>query len=363
MKRKKAALYDPYLDTLGGGERYALSIMKELQNFGYDIDIFWNQDISKAVEDRLQMKFASEVFKPNPHENGGLISSAMQLRQYDIFLYITDGSYVLSTAKKTYVYCMIPQKSLYEMDVISKLKTLNTVFITHSLFTHKCLKEWGIDAQVLYPYIDQEFRYMRSGSVKKDNIILSVGRFFPQLHSKRHDIAIKLFQKLKQNSNEWSSYKLILAGGLKPEDKDYYDEIKLMAGSDSSILLKPNVSFHELIDLYRKSEYYWHCAGWGIDEGKNPELVEHLGITPLEAMSSGCIPFVYANGGAKELIQDGITGFTFLTEQELIQKMNMLHSDRIKMDKMRDAGSDYIERTFSHTVFTDKLKSVFSISL
>ncbi len=47
---KKACLYDPYLDTLGGGELHVLSIMQVLDSFGYEVSIFWDKDLTKQIE-------------------------------------------------------------------------------------------------------------------------------------------------------------------------------------------------------------------------------------------------------------------------------------------------------------------------
>ena len=35
----RAAIYDPYLDTLGGGERYCLSVVEFLLQNNYQVDI------------------------------------------------------------------------------------------------------------------------------------------------------------------------------------------------------------------------------------------------------------------------------------------------------------------------------------
>ena len=37
----KAAIYNPYLDTLGGGERYTLSFAKVLADEGWVVDVEW----------------------------------------------------------------------------------------------------------------------------------------------------------------------------------------------------------------------------------------------------------------------------------------------------------------------------------
>jgi len=37
---KKAALFDPYLDTLGGGERYMMTVAYHLLRLGFQTDVF-----------------------------------------------------------------------------------------------------------------------------------------------------------------------------------------------------------------------------------------------------------------------------------------------------------------------------------
>jgi hypothetical protein len=43
---KKAALYDPYLDVMGGGEKHILSILQVLEHEGYEANVFWDHDLT-----------------------------------------------------------------------------------------------------------------------------------------------------------------------------------------------------------------------------------------------------------------------------------------------------------------------------
>lgn len=63
---KRAALYDPYLDTLGGGEKHILSILKALQDEDYEVSIFWNKNLQNQIENRFRLQFSSRLkFLPN----------------------------------------------------------------------------------------------------------------------------------------------------------------------------------------------------------------------------------------------------------------------------------------------------------
>ncbi len=350
--KKKAALYDPYLDVLGGGEKYILSILKTLEDAGYEIYVFWNSNLTTDIKERLKISFKKITFLPNIFSNKKtLIEKVFFLRNFDLFFYVTDGSYFFSTAKKNFIYAMTPQKNLYNFSLINKIKILNYQFITHSQFTKNALKKWQVKAHVIYPYLNDEFVSIKVNSLKKDKIILSVGRFFKHLHSKRQDLAISLFKKFKHENPLFKDFKLILAGGLKKEDKPYFSQLLKMAEDDPAIIFKPNISFNNLFDLYKKSLIYWHLTGFGVDEENSPQLVEHLGIAPLEAMASGSITFCYNAGGPKEMIVDQKNGFLFSNEHELLIKMNLVLQNQDLQRKIRFNAERFVKQNFNYQVF------------
>jgi glycosyltransferase involved in cell wall biosynthesis len=215
------------------------------------------------------------------------------------------------------------------------------------------LKSWGIESKVLYPYLDEGF--LSRPYLKKKDIILTVGRFFTHLHAKKHDRIIKLFKK---NKEKFPGFKLILAGGLKKENENYLNSLKKLAGRDPDINFQTNLSYNQLLNLYKKSRIYWHFAGFGIDEKKNPHLVEHFGITPLEAQAAGCIPLVYAAGGPKEMIKNGVNGFLFRQEKDLISLTSRVIQDENLQEKIKKNAKDFITRNFNYSAFSKKVKEV-----
>jgi len=361
MKNKtiKVGVYDPFLDTLGGGEKHILSILEVFAKEGYEINIFWDKDISKKIKDRFSFQYIDKLkLRPNIFKNNSSVLKTLQgLKTYDYFFYVTDGSYFFSGAKNNFVFCMVPDKKLYQLNLINKLKLFNYKFISISTFTSFWLKKWGIDSIKITPYISNDLINKKINFEKKEKIIFSVGRFFSHLHSKRQDLIIKTFKKLKNNSKKFFDYKLVLAGGFKKEDKQYFNKLKSLAKNDSSILFKPNISLYELYKLYELSNYYWHFTGYGVDEEKNPELVEHFGITPLEAMASGCLTFCYSAGGPKELIKDNENGFLFSNADELINKMIKVDSNERLKKEVRNFAIGFVKKQFSYEVFKNKVIS------
>lgn len=350
--KKRAALYDPYLDVMGGGERHALSILQALESCGFETSVFWNENLGDEIKSKLNITFNNLSFNQNIFETTPPLQKLSELKKYDILLYVTDGSYFFSSAKKTVVFCMVPNKSLYKFGFLNRLKTLSASFISNSAYTQKWLKKWGIHSEVLYPYISPDFINEDPKEYKKEKMILSVGRFFPHLHSKKHQELIGAFQKFQKNHPDYS---LVLAGGIKKEDEGYLEELKSMIAGNKNITIKANLPYKKLLELYKHAKIFWHFAGYGIQEEESPHLVEHLGMTPLEAMASGAVPFCYEAGGPKEIIAEGENGYLFRTQEEVVRKTSQLIENQIKYTKMQQNGFEYVMKHFSYDIFKKRV--------
>lgn len=360
---KKVALYSPYLDILGGGERHILSILKVFDDLGYQIVLIWNDpSILRKIEKTLSISFLHATVIPNFLDKKTPIQTMINTHSFEYFFYVTDGSYFLSAAKRNYIFAMVPNKDLYHVHGLNKLKTSNYSFITNSNFTHDWLVKWGITSDVIYPYIHKDYFIKSEQIAKKDNIILSVGRFFAHLHSKKQGEIIKMFTKYKQNTSD-SDLTLHLAGRVDDKDVTYFEEIKKMAETRTDIVIHKNISEIDLKTLYKKATYYWHFAGFGINESKNPEKVEHLGMTPLEAMAGGCITFCYDAGGPGELIKNDETGYLFNSFDELSSQMKKIEDDSNKRLHLAQNATSYVSEHFSYDVFKKKVISHFQLYL
>lgn len=360
---KKVALYSPYLDILGGGERHILSILKVFDDLDYSIVLIWDDSsIIAKIEKTLSISFLHATVIPNFLDKKTPIQTMINTHSFEYFFYVTDGSYFLSAAKRNYIFGMVPNKDLYHVQGLNKLKTSNYSFITNSTFTHDWLFKWGIKSEVVYPYIHKDYFIKSEQIAKKEHIILSVGRFFPHLHSKKQGEIIEMFKKYKQNIPD-SDVTLHLAGRVDDKDMNYFEEIKKMAETRSDIVIHKNISEIDLKTLYKKATYYWHFTGFGIDETKNPEKVEHLGMTPLEAMASGCITFCYGAGGPRELIKNDETGYLFNSFDELSSQMQQIEHDSNKRARIAQNAVSYVGENFSYEVFKKNVISHFRLHI
>ncbi|MDD3998558.1 MAG: glycosyltransferase [Candidatus Shapirobacteria bacterium] len=388
----KAAIYDPYLDTLGGGERYCLSVAEILLKNKYKVDIFWsgNQDILSVAEKRFNLNLKEVTLVPDIFglvpkkidliEDGNLkttysrplpalnllqkIKSIYQkykvLSQYDLVFYLSDGSIPLLFSKNNLLHVQVPfilkENYLDKIFNFFKVKFIKKV-ICNSQFTSKFLSNFPKDkVNILYPPVDVE---KFSSSENKENIILSVGRFDNILNAKKQDVLIEAFKKIYQNNRELK-WRLILVGGSRdlPEKNHYLNHLKKLAAS-FPIEFIVNPEFQQLKEIYSKSKIYWHAAGFGVDEYLHPEQTEHFGMTVVEAMDSGLVPLVVAKGGLTEIVTESFNGFTWQTIDELVAKTQLLIATPSDLEKLSKAAHDS-SQVFSKENFETKFLDLIS---
>lgn len=195
------------------------------------------------------------------------------------------------------------------------LKTYNKI-IAISEYSKKWIKKlWKKESTILFPPVDIDS--FKVG--KKEKIILSVGRFFPEHHNKKQlELAEVFKQILEQYPDEMRGYTLYLVGGVggRADHLEYVEKIRA-ASKNYPIEIITNIGWKELVELFARSYIFWHASGMGEDEKVHPEKFEHFGITTVEAMAAGCIPVVINKGGQKEIINNGYDGFFFEDWQEL----------------------------------------------
>jgi len=262
-------------------------------------------------------------------------------RQFDYLLAVTDGSLFFSLAKTNNLHFQVPFIHR-KLTFIDKLKLSNwQVRNANSLFTKKAIeKSWGITIQhLVYPLIELDnFEPL----VRKQKIILSVGRFFRHLHAKRQDVLIDAFKSLiKKFPTEFKGWQLVLMGA--PEDEEYVKHLK-QKSRGLPIVFKTIVSRQELVGLMNKSKIFWHAAGFGINETLEPEQVEHFGIVTAEAMAAGAVPLVCYAGGQKEVLGQKMKDLGWHTKAELVTKTKQLITNPTQYTKWQALGLKQVKK-------------------
>jgi glycosyltransferase involved in cell wall biosynthesis len=138
----------------------------------------------------------------------------------------------------------------------------------------------------------KEFQHNNSGIRPKR--VCYIGRLCKE---KGIEIVIDAFLKADIKGSE-----LIIAGNILNFSpyKEYYGQLKekLNQLRDNRIKLIVNPPRHEIIDLYYSSRCFADFLP-----------MESFGLCPLEAMAAGTPPIVADEGGQRETVIHGITGF------------------------------------------------------
>ncbi|MBU4017053.1 glycosyltransferase [Patescibacteria group bacterium] len=336
----RIGIYDPYLDTLSGGEKYMLTAASCLSAEN-EVTIFWDDPriIEKAYK-KLRIDLSKTTVMPNIFSpKMPFLNRLFETRAYDLLFILSDGSIPVTLAKRTILHFQFPVEWVRAGDLISRIKLMKiNSIICNSEFTRKFIdKKFRTNSKILYPpcvNIGDIEKFSSQKKAGKKNIILTVGRYSPLSDSnsiKKIEVMINAFrQMVKGGLRNWQ---FIAAVSFLKENEKYLSQLEDMI-KDQPIKIIKNCGFDELEKLYNQAKIYWHAAGYQENLEKNPERAEHFGITTVEAMAHKIVPVVIEKGGQPEIIDDNINGFLWETEEELIQKTKKLMIDESLSDQM-----------------------------
>lgn len=339
----KAAIYNPYLDTLGGGEKYTIEFARALLKFGYEVDLEWSDP---AILNKLDLRFGKNFTK-----GLNLVGDINRGRDYDLCFWVSDGSIPTLNARKNILHFQVPFTNVNGRSLLNKMKLFRVDHIVcNSNFTKSVIdSEFGVNSIVIYPPIDTKSFV----SKRKENLILYVGRFSKLLQSKGQGYLIDAFKKFYDASH--TTWKLVLAGGVEMGADSISVLKEQSVGYPIEIVESPN--FEKVKDLFARSKIFWSASGFGVDQSKSPEKVEHFGMTVVEAMSAGCIPVVVDAGGHREIIDDGLNGFLWHNVNELVENTQKLI--RIKGMQAKLSSAAKLKSTnFDVNSFQNNIKNI-----
>jgi glycosyltransferase involved in cell wall biosynthesis len=349
----KIGIYSPYLDTVGGGEKYILTIAEFLSQKD-EVDVFLDdhlnslsiEEIKQRIKSLHQLDLGKVNFIEAPFgKNSSAYQRAIFLKKYDYLFYLTDGSVFYSTAKKSFIHFQSPIKNTVEIGIKSKIKLSSwQLAIYNSNFTKEIVEQsWPFKGVVLYPPVQvNDFK-----PLKKKKQIISVGRFFGFLKDKKHSLLIDSFKSLSMELKDWT---LCLVGGAGAGDLEYIKSLKKQA-QGFNIEFFVNLPFEKLKIIYGETAIYWHAAGFGEND---PTRMEHFGITTVEGMSAGCVPIVVNLGGQKEIVQEGENGLLWNDLDELKSKTLLIAKDKALQEKLAK-GAIVRSKMFSKEKFCQQV--------
>lgn len=352
----RIAIFLDYIGAIGGGERVALLLARELQGDIITTDVN-REAIHKMGYTDVNVKSIGRTIKIPPLKqiSASLMFAACDFSgEYDFFIFSGNWShYAAKRHRPNLWYCYTPVRAFYDLraETISRqpswaakkaaalwigvhswfdqrsVKNLDRVVAISSNVQKRILDFHDRNSEMIYPPVDtNNFRFLEYG-----DFWLSVNRIYPE---KRIELQFDVFRELPGE-------KLVMVGGYARGDhaSGYHD--RLIKNIPDNVLMLGAVSDEELTDLYAR------CKGL-ICTAKD----EDFGLTPLEAMASGKPVVAVNEGGFKETVVDGRTGLLVEANRaELVRAVKEIARDP---ESYREACIERA-RKFGTSIFLEKI--------
>lgn len=360
-ERPTAYVYTPYGVSIGGGERYLLSIVSLLSET-HSVTLFTQWYLSR---DRLAFVMSDLGLSLGK-------TSAIRLKHQDDLmgapqpdLMVVMGNELVPPFRlfgKTNIYhCQFPFPShgedRYQFDRLDSID----FFVVNSDFTRANV-ERKLDivhktarVEIVPPPVTinkappKDFSTLASAPM-----LISVGRFENTGHSKNQHIIAQVFDRIYASCEDAA---LVLVGGYNgsAHQSAYINSIRDIS---EHIKLATNAPRSQLEDYLKRAHIYVHACGYGASLAAQPENQEHFGISVVEAMSYGCIPIVYNAGGPKTIVDDASCGFTYSTIDEcaaIIRKLMAMPLDEVEVLSAKAMAAAW---QYADDKFADKFRSL-----
>lgn len=352
---KIVVLYD-YLQTVGGGERVALTLAKYLP-----ADI-----ITTAFDESLPeragfpgvrvVSLGNILLQPPLKQiHASWKFARAHIEGYDFHLLIGNWAHYASRWLHPNVYyCLTPTRSFYDQRaaMIARLPIPNRWVArvwssAHAEFERRSIahcddvvaisenvrqrvqRYYGRDASVIYPPVATgKHRFKELG-----DFWLSVSRMYPE---KRIELQLEVFRRLPKE-------KLVIVGGYSAGD--------LAERYLARLRPPPNVTLLGEIPEDRLVELYARCRGF-----ITTAVDEDFGITPVEAMAAGKCVLATDEGGYRETVLDGTTGFLLPPDPDTFASKIRDLDDSVLVS-MRDSCVARA-RAFDESVFLESMRAL-----
>jgi glycosyltransferase involved in cell wall biosynthesis len=365
------AVFNAHLGLAGGGELVALNITKALEESGYRVDLvtyrFKVEDVERGF------KLLTPGYKPRNmvvYETPRLIKLLgisgrfVRLRRlllvndflersrskYDL---IIDTSSNMPT-KVDIVYVHYPtmlrtsNRSGLHWRLYDKLVQYTSNRLLGKPKLVLCNSSWTAEKfksaynndftiEVLYPPVDVEY-FSKVADNIKENIVVTVSRFTPE----------KNMEKIVDVADKLRDFRFVMIGGRAKYSESVIGSInkRIRELRVDNVELLFNVPRDKLREILGSAKYYLH-----------PPYAEHFGISVVEAMSAGCVPIVYRDGGAWYDVVSRVSDILgYYNVREVPSIIRRIEKDEKLYEELRKKSLE-VASMFTYDMFKKRLLS------
>jgi glycosyltransferase involved in cell wall biosynthesis len=231
-----------------------------------------------------------------------------------------------------------------------------TVVLANSEYTRGWIQRlWDRDSEVLFPPVG--VAGITPAEERADRVVLSAGRYFaPGLgHAKRQLEMVRFFVD-GHRRGALAGWRMVVVGGCETSQEPYLHRVR-RAAHGAPVSVEANVPRARVRELMSTATVFWSATGYGEDESRRPWTAEHFGMTTAEAMAGGCVPVVIAKAGQREIVRDGIDGFTWQRPEELVSRTVEVGRDESLRRRLAAAAVARAE-TYSEAAFVQRWRRI-----
>ncbi len=211
--------------------------------------------------------------------------------------------------------------------------------------------------QLLYSAVDD--RLLSEGAIPRDHSadsfnILTVARLVKTDQSKGCEGVLRALALLDAPGREKVTYTIVGVG----DDRPRLEALASALGLRERVVFVGRVDEATLIALYRSSDLY--AMPSAVENRNGRLLAEGFGITCIEAAAFGLPVITSREGGTREAVVDGVTGFVVdpRNVQELAEKIGCLQRDNALLTGMGEAGRRQVLEKFAYFCFVSALRPI-----
>jgi glycosyltransferase involved in cell wall biosynthesis len=347
----KVALYVPWIYQKGGVERTWLELIGRSR---HDWTVFTHRYEPQSTFAEFSRLKVVELGRVPLQRNYGALSSAslsmlsqkIDLSDFDVFVVSTAGFAEFIALRNdqvpTIAFCHTPLRVVHDPVIRKKYLSENAARAIQ-------FKVFERAYRVMERQAWRKFRFVVLASQEVASRILAAGLVGPEkleflkygvdtkkfANPKRYgdffflpgrinwtknvEMGILAYRRMVRDRPDLARFGLVVAGGVDEKSRGYYEYLKARYEKPSrgKIALVEDPSEDELLKLYSTC----YCVLF-------PAINEDWGLIPIEAMSFSK-PVIAANqGGPRESIVDGKTGFLAQpNERDFSEKMALVASD------------------------------------
>src|SRR5215469_11467084 len=151
----RIGIFDPYLDDLGGGEKYMMMLATCLAK-QHNVTVFWdNKRDVEAFQKRFGMQLEGIQIEKNifaPQVN--FFERARASKNFDAIIILSDGSFPLLFSKKLFLHIQQPIPQMQQLNLKNKLKLKRISAIFYNSHFTKHYNDplfFGVKSTIIYP--------------------------------------------------------------------------------------------------------------------------------------------------------------------------------------------------------------------